>query len=132
MPNVRINMKVQQRGPIFNAAVSKAAGRRMIININDAIAQEGVNRVKTYLHRVLRNPTGYYESNIMVDRRTIYRGITDNNVVYGGWLEGVTERNRATRFKGYRTFRYVKQTLDRDSVRIAQPYVDAYVREMNS
>lgn len=131
MPKFRINIKTSQRGPIFNAAESKAAGKRMIIRINDAIAQEGVNRVKTRLHQVLQNPTGYYESKITVDRRTIYRGVTDNNVVYGGWLEGVTDRNRATRFKGYFTFRLVKQGLDRDSLEIAQPYVDEYIREMN-
>lgn len=131
MPSFRVNMKVDQRGPIFNAAVSRAAANRMIVNINDAIAEEGVQRVKAHLHAVLKNPTGYYESQITVDRRVIYRGVTDNNVVYGGWLEGNSSRNKTTRFKGYHTFRIVKQTLDKDSVQIAKPYVERYVREMN-
>ena len=103
----------------------------MVININETIAQEGVSRVKARLGQVLQNPTGYYESNIAVLRRAIYRGIWDSNVVYGGWLEGVTDRNRTSRFKGYHTFRLVKQSLDRDSVSLAAPVVAAYIREMN-
>lgn len=130
MPRVRINMSVTQKGPIFDAAVSKAAGRRMVIAINDAIAREGVHRALVYLGSVLRNPTGYYESNIRVERRAIQRTVTDNDVVYGGWLEGIDSRNRTTRFKGYWTFRKMKQSLERDKVKLAQPYVYRFVREM--
>lgn len=132
MPDFRVNISVEQKGAIFSASRTKAAGARMVIAINEAVAQEGVNRVKARLHQVLQNPTGYYESNIRVERRTIYRGVTDGGVIYGGWLEGVTSRNRNTRFKGYRTFRLVRQSLRQDSRNIAQPYVNAYVREMNS
>jgi len=132
MPQFRVNVKVETKGAIFNAAKSAAAGRRMIIEINEAIAQEGVNRVLARLERVLKNPSGYYQSRIAVQRRQIYRGYWDNNVIYGGWLEGVDSRNATTRFKGYRTFRMVKQALDRDAVALAQPLVTRYVREMNS
>jgi len=132
MPQFRVNVKVETKGAIFSAAKTQASGRRLVVDINEAIAQEGVNRVLARLQHVLKNPSGYYQSQIAVQRRQIYRGYWDNNVVYGGWLEGVSSRNRTTRFKGYRTFRMVKQTLDRDSVRIAQPLVDTYIREMNS
>lgn len=132
MPSVRINVKTHHRGPIFNASATGAAARRMIVNINEAIAQEGVNMVRARLSTVLQNPTGFYESRIAVERRQTYRGIWDQNVIYGGWLEGVSSRNRTTRFKGYRTFRKVKQELAQRSDAIAQPLVDQYVREMSS
>lgn len=132
MPTFRLNVKATHKGAIFSAAETKAEAARMVIAINDALAQEGVNRVRARLNVVLKNPTGFYESNIQVERREIYRGVTDNGVIYGGWLEGVSSRNRTTRFKGYRTFRIVKQDLDRDSEVLAQPYVDAFVRRMNS
>lgn len=131
MPKSRVNVSVQQKGAIFNAAVSKAAAARMVVNINDKLAQEGVNRVKTYLKKVLQNPTGYYESRIAVDRRQVYRGISDSGVVYGGWLEGVDSRNKTTRFKGYRTFRYVMQGMQQDKVKLAQPLVNKFISEMN-
>lgn len=131
MPKARVNVKVQQKGMIFNAGSTKAAAARMVIAMNEALAQEGVHRIKSRLGQVLQNPTGYYESQIQVERRQIYRGISDGGVVYGGWLEGVDRRNKTTRFKGYRTFRIIGQELDRDSVRISQPFVNKFVAEMN-
>ncbi len=132
MPALRINIAIDQKGAIFSVAQTRAAGRRMVTAMNDLIAQEGVNRVHTHLRQVLQNPTGYYDSKIVVQRRSMYRGIWDSNVVYGGWLEGVTSRNRTTRFKGYHTFRLVKQSLDKDSRRIVAPAIARYIQEMNS
>lgn len=131
MPKFRVNVKVEQKGMLFNAAASRAAAERAVVQVNEVLAQEGVNRVKSRLRTVLQNPTGRYESNIMVDRRTVYRGFSDNNVVYGGWLEGVSPMNRATRFKGYHTFRLVRQSLNQDKEAIAAPVIDALVRELN-
>lgn len=131
MPAFRVNMRVEQKGAIFDAAATKAAAGRMVVEINESIAEEGVHRVRAQLRTVLQNPTGYYESRIAVERRQTYRGVWDQNVIYGPWLEGTGSRNRTTRFKGYHTFRKVKQRLDQDSRGIAQPAVDKYVREMN-
>ena len=131
MPNFRLNVTANHKGQIFSSAATKAAASRMVVAINDALAEEGVNRVRARLKTVLRNPTGFYESNIMVERREVYRGVTDNGVIYGPWLEGTGSRNKTTRFKGYRTFRTVKQDLDRDKARLSQPYVDAFVRSVS-
>ena len=131
MPAFRVNVKVDQKGAIFSASETKAAGQRMTTRINDVIAEEGVVRVRSRLGQVLQNPTGYYESRIQVDRRAQYRGISDGGVVYGGWLEGISSRNKTTRFKGYRTFRIVQQQLSKDTRQLAQPIVDRYVQEMS-
>jgi hypothetical protein len=103
----------------------------MVAHANELLAQEGVRLVKARLDVVLQNPTGYYRSNIQVKRGTVSRAIWDNRVVYGGWLEGVDPRNRTTRFKGYRTFRIVKQELNKQKVRIAQPAINEYIRELS-
>lgn len=131
MPNFRINIKTHTKGPIFAAAGTKAAAKRMVIDINDAIAEEGVRMVRARLGLVLQNPTGYYESRIAVDRRQTYRGVWDQNVIYGPWLEGTGSRNKTTKFKGYHTFRRVKQDLDGRMDTIARPMVDHFVREMS-
>lgn len=131
MPTMRVNMTVKQKGVLFNASASKAAAARAAIEVNEAIAQEGVDRIKQRLDMVLVNPTGFYRSRIQVERRAVYRGLSDGGVVYGGWLEGVSRRNATTRFKGYRTFRIVKQELDRDKEMIAKPIVTRLVRELN-
>lgn len=131
MPAFRVNIKVDQKGAVFSASATKAAGQRMTTRINDSIAQEGVNRIQARLGQVLQNPTGYYSSRIQVDRRSQYRGITDGGVVYGGWLEGISSRNKTTRFKGYHTFRTVQQQLSKDTRALAQPLVNQYVQEMS-
>lgn len=131
MPTFRVNVKVDQKGAIFSASATKAAGQRATTRINDTLALEGVRRVKARLGQVLQHPTGYYEGQIQVDRRSQYRGITDGGVVYGGWLEGVSSRNKTTRFKGYRTFRKVQQELRKDAAQLAQPLVNKYVQEMS-
>lgn len=100
------------------------------MEVNEAIAQEGVNRVKTVLNNVLQNPTGYYRSKVAIQKRQIYRGVWDSNVIYGGWLEGVSSMNAATRFKGYFTFRKVRQALQQDSDRIAAPVIAQFLREL--
>ncbi len=132
MPQFRVNTTVKQKGMLMNAAKSKAAAQRAIIEVNEAIAQEGVDRIKRRLDMVLVNPTGFYRSNIQIERREIYRGLSDNNVVYGGWLEGVSSRNRTTRFKGYKTFRLIQQELKNDKEQIAQPIITQLVRELSS
>jgi hypothetical protein len=131
MPQFRVNVTIQQKGALFNTAASKAAAARMVTNINEALAKEGVNRVKHRLGQVLQNPTGYLESKIQTVKGSTYRGVSDGGVVYGGWIEGVDSRNKTTRFKGYRTFRTVQQTLARDKEQIAQPFVNKFVSEMN-
>lgn len=130
MPQFRLNVTVKQKGAVFNAATTKAAAARMIVSINEALAQEGVNRVKQRLGQVLQHPTGYYESRIQVVKRSVYRGVSDGGVIYGGWLEGISSRNRTTRFKGYHTFRMVQQELAKDKEKLAQPFVNKFVQEM--
>jgi hypothetical protein len=131
MPFFRINIKEPQKGMIFNAGRTKAAAKRMIIQVNEDIAQEGVDLVRAHLRGVLRKRTGFYESRIAVQRKQIYRGVWDQRVAKGGWLEGVDRRNKTSRFKGYFTFRLVKGQLQSQATRIAQPAVDKFVHEMN-
>lgn len=132
MPQFRVNVKVEQKGTLFNAAASKAAANRAVVQVNEALAQEGVNRVQSRLRQVLKNPTGFYESRVQVERRATYRGFSDSNAVYGGWLEGTSSLNRSTRFKGYRTFRTVREGLNRDKAAIAAPIIRKLVEELST
>jgi len=131
MPTLRLNVDIKQKGTIFSASATQAAAARMVVSINDALAQEALQRIMQRLGQVLQHPTGYYESKVVVDRRQTYRGVSDSGVIYGGWLEGVGSRNKLTRFKGYSTFRIVKQSMQKDKAKLAQPLVNAFIAEMN-
>lgn len=130
MPSFRLNVKVTQKGAVFNAAATKAAAGRMLTSINEALAQEGVDRVSNRLRQVLQHPTGHYQSKIQLVKRSVYRGVSDGGVIYGGWLEGISSRNRTTRFKGYHVFRDIQQQLAKDKEKLAQPLVTKFIQEM--
>jgi hypothetical protein len=96
MPDVRID--VSTRGPIFDGRARRAAGA-YVDRLERDLAQEGVRIVRQELQRVLKHPTGYYESRIQVERGHV---VTDGGVVYGPWLAGTGSRNfPVTRFQGY-------------------------------
>ena len=61
--------------------------------------------------------TGNYRRNVHRKFRSIGAAtvgkIHDSGVVYGPWLEGTSSRNQTTRFKGYSSFRKVKQWLEK-------------------
>ncbi len=92
--------------------------------------EEGAERVRRRLRVVLKNPTGYYESNVVPRQDGRHGAVTDSGIVYGPWLEGVSPRNAATRFKGYYTFRRIQQELEPDVPRIVNKDVQQLVREL--
>lgn len=120
-------------GPIFDGPVRQAIMRRYIEATLEQLAVDGVHEVQMRLDDVLVNPTGFYRSNIQFSRVERSRIITDSNVIYGPWLEGIGSRNQTTRFKGYKTFRYVTQKLRK----YAGPFANAmlerggFLRELN-
>lgn len=89
---------VSTRGPMFDGRARRAASA-YVNRLERDLAQEGVRIVRDELHKVLKHPTGYYESNIRVERGAV---VTDGGVVYGPWLAGTGSRNfPVTRFQGY-------------------------------
>lgn len=95
------------------------------------VAAEGEEDVRAQLGRVLKHPTGYYEAHITTIRRGLTRVIHDGGVIYGPWLEGTGSRNfPVTRFKGYSTFRRVKQALQVKALPIAERALPSYLRRM--
>lgn len=120
---------VEISGPLFDGRADAAAAA-FADEAEVRIAEVGVNMVRTQLDRVLRNPTGYYESQVQTDRSVGDMAINDNGVIYGPWLEGVGSRNRTTRFKGYATFRIVTQELNGVAVRIAEDALPPYLARM--
>jgi len=91
----------------------------------DDVAEQGFRDIHFTLVRVLKHPTGYYQSQIR-NRQLgpTTRVLYDNRVIYGHWLEGTGSRNTpVTRFEGYFTFRRTTQALKRKAPGIAQATV---------
>lgn len=132
MPTAMITLSVQMKGRLFQGISIDSRLARLITEIKEAVSDYAHYLMLMRLHNVLQNPTGYYESRIMVQRQGEDIFLTDSGVVYGPWLEGTSSRNQATRFKGYHSFRITKNEVDQKKAIIAQPLVNRFVSEMNS
>lgn len=125
-----VNVEVSASGPLFDGTASPMVGR-WTRDAGEEVAQWAEREVHRLLQQVLRHPTGYYESRVRVDRVTPDRFvITDQGVVYGPWLEGVSSRNQETRFKGYATFRRVAQRTEARADRTFQQILDRNARRL--
>jgi hypothetical protein len=103
---------VNAAGPVFNGAASPLVTRYTQEGVQE-LAEWADGEVHRVLGQVLRHPTGYYESQVTVNRVSGDSiAITDGGVVYGPWLEGISSRNFSTRFKGYGTFRRVAARVE--------------------
>lgn len=119
----------QATGPMFDGTAVSVIDYSLTQMTHDG-AIEGQRRVRQRLGRVLKHPTGFYESRISVDLSVKDYAVTDSGVVYGPWLEGVSSRNARSRFKGYSTFRKVFQELDADMVTVVQPDTAQMIRKL--
>ncbi len=124
-----ISYRVSYDGSLFNGVADRLLVR-MQAELEKAIATRAEQLISERLDRVLRHPTGFYQSQIAVRREGGHYVVNDNDVIYGPWLEGVGSRNQTTRFKGYATFRKVTQLMERQSTRIGERMLDRYARRM--
>ena len=76
--------------------------------------------------------TGHYNRSIHGKTSASLNGtISDSNVVYGPWLEGVSSRNESTRFKGYGIFRKTRDKLQGMAHDIMEKHVKKGVGKIN-
>ena len=118
------------KGPLFDKR-AKRHTKTMTEAAVETVAEATENEILSKLGQSLKNPTGFYESRIRTDRTTQGAEVTDSGVIYGPWLEGVSSRNRTTRFKGYAAFRKSTQQMQPRVRRLVAPVMRIYTRRMN-
>ena len=140
---MQIDVKLEMTGPLF-----KAGGPRLEKEVNGAI-RELVQMGEARLAETLRPQpagvylsvseaaknkasTGNYRRNLSTEFKHLSALISDGGVVYGPWLEGISSRNRATRFKGYASFRRVGDWLNGKSRDVFDAYIRRFITRMNA
>lgn len=100
-------------------------------DMRDEMLTELASQASANVHRILdqriKRPTPYYETQIRTDTQVNDRTVHDSGVVYGPWLEGVSERNRRSRFKGYHAFAQGAAELRGQMDAIVAPIVTKHV-----
>lgn len=126
MPGIEFDARMVRRGPMFTGKTA-AALVTYADQVGYKVATYAEDQIRQRLHQVLKNPTGYYESRISVDRAGTGYRVSDGGVVYGPWLEGTGSRNSpVTSFPGYQTFRRTKALVDRKAPSIAAELLARY------
>jgi hypothetical protein len=95
------------------------------------IAQQGYSDVMTNLNRSIRNPTPYYETQVVVDGAPDGYVVHDRGIIYGPWLEGVSTRNQQTRFKGYASFRRGFQKLTGEVPKLLDHVIGRHIGKLS-
>lgn len=121
-----LGIGVTKRGPMFDGRADVAASEASEDSAR-TVAIEGSRMVRTRQNAMFRTQTPYYRTHTQARRTVDGWRITGPAVAYGHWLEGTSERNRTTRFKGYFIFRSMAAVLRMRAVAIATPVVARYV-----
>jgi hypothetical protein len=127
-----IKIDVDKSGPVFNGSADDIMDA-YVSDMTRALGQDLVNMIQNDLRRVIKDRSGNYERHITTTRASSgATEVTGGNVVYGPWLEGVSSRNKSTRFKGYATFRRMTQEYQKRAASEAERVFESrYLGRLN-
>lgn len=107
-----VTMHVEFRGPLFDGTTEREVRRAISATVQDLV-ERGEGMVKGQLFSGHGLVTGTLRRSIVGTMREPFAGLVQTNVIYGPWIEGVSNRNQTTRFKGYQMFRRSAQAMQR-------------------
>lgn|SRR6188768_866218 len=116
-------------GPLFDGRADRAVDD-YTDEVETAIGEKAKALLQINLKATLRNPTGFYQSRIRLQRHGEGVQLNDSDVIYGYWLEGVSSKNSSSSFKGYRNFKKTGQQITRQAQSIALQKLPKYLRRM--
>lgn len=110
---------IKSKGPVFDSRIDTLIDQALD-SAEQKLAKTALQRLRGMFRAHFRHPTGHYESQVHIEEFGMGYTVTDGGMVYGPWLEGVSLRNAETRFKGYSSFRKVRDTIDGDATVVTE------------
>lgn len=129
MGSLAVKVHVKPLGPLADGSAPGIV-HAWADEVKKDIAQEGVNRLRGFAMNKTGRGTGRYQSEIQTSNLAFNDIRISDPVVYGPWLEGSSNRNSSTRFKGYRLWRKTAQVLEEDAVKIAEKRMPELVQRL--
>jgi hypothetical protein len=124
----RGSVRVHTSGPLFNYSWRQIMNSQLHGFIQE-VGDTGVKKLQQMMHPMPEGvlasissagkkvSQGNYRKNLHAQVDGVLGVvISDRGVVYGPWLEGTGSRNQTTRFKGYASFRRVRDWLERTGI----------------
>jgi hypothetical protein len=142
----KLNLKISFSGPLLKT------GGKDIQRVAEQTVRDVMSFGEVYLNQRLRpRPSGVfktlaeagpkyvsignYRRNVLASVDFIRKPlgavatIDDGNVLYGPWLEGISDRNKTTKFKGYNSFRKAAQEMQKNAGKLLRANVKRFTRK---
>jgi hypothetical protein len=129
MGSLQVTVSVTEHGPLTDGTAPEIIHAYMD-EVKKDIAAEGVTRLRGFVMDKTGRATGRYQAEIQTSTLSFNDILIHDPVVYGPWLEGTSERNRSTRFKGYHLWRKTAQALNDDAPGIAEKRMPELIRRL--
>jgi len=109
-----IQVEVVANSPLFDERRAEAIIDSWLVDVRASFGQQGLSELHFWMDQYFKNPTPYYETQVVAQNMGEDMVIHDRGIIYGPWLDGSGSRNATTRFKGYahwrRAFQYLNET----------------------
>lgn len=125
-----LSIEISASGPVFDGRAERAC-ERLVGDAVEAVAEAGETAAVQLMQHYFKHPRPWYWLQITTAHPGLYTAVVhDRDIVYGPWLEGISERNRTSRFKGYHHWRQARSELTSRIPVLVEPVVTDRVAEM--
>src|SRR6266540_6611388 len=139
MPRSRITVSTQidVRGPLFDGRDIPIL-RKFNEDAKRLVAKAGEDQIRERVTKRAKHPTGkpggHFAAAIVTKDFKKGRTITAEypQILRGPWLEGSSQRNQSTRFKGYKLFRLTYRRLRKDLTQLIHGLFEQAMRDLNA
>lgn len=128
----RVKADIQVQGPLADGRAEDAM-KTWAERTAKALGDEGVERLRAFpMNKTGRAHGGFQENLHLITAGPVARipGPNIKGVVWTPWLEGTSQRNSSTGFKGYHPFRETRLQLDKRAVPVGQRELDRIMPEL--
>ena len=124
---VAVRLDVDFNGPFFTGATQRAIDRALDDTLQD-VTERGESIVRRQLFPGHGFVLGVLQRSVNGEVVNSRQTMVKTDVIYGAWIEGTSDRNKTTRFKGYSMFRKATQALNRSWPRLLQRHLRRRMR----
>ena len=132
MGTLRVKAEIQVQGPLADGRAEDAM-KKWADRTAKALGDEGIERLRAFrMDKTGRAHGGFQENLHLITAGPVARipGPMIKGVVWTPWLEGTSQRNSSTGFKGYRLFRKTRLALQKRAPEVGQRELDRIMPEI--
>lgn len=133
MGSLKIRLDCRVEGPLGDGRAEEASAE-WARNTTQALAGKAVEILGAWPMDKSGRSRGAFRENLSERRRSdtlvSVPGMRIPGVTWGPWLEGTSQRNKSTKFKGYHLFRETARQLDEMAPAVAQEQLDKVLPQM--